>query len=225
MRFTKLGLALFTILASSPVMATMRDNFYLGAGAGVAVDYWSLTVTDTSTGTNQITHSTGNNIIGNVFAGYGYTACNHFYLGGELGSNFPKRNTSLTRAGIISTSNSFIDHLFVQDYVTADVLPGYRFNDKLLAYGRVGATYSHLSFLQGSNSTAGSDSFSSSSNKVGGRLGVGANCSLTKHLGAGLDYFYTYYPSVTSDWGQQNLQFKEKPHTSYLGLSVIYSFL
>jgi outer membrane immunogenic protein len=204
--------------------AAVRNGIYGGAGIGAAFDHYDLTTSNIATGFTVNSNANKTNLIGNAFIGYGYTADNCFYLGGELGTNFPKRSITINgRPGVVITPATFNDTLRIQDYVTGDLLPGYRIDTSWLVYGRVGITYSRLSVNQDANVSAGTPSFSDGTMRVGGRLGAGINYSLSNNLGLGVDYYYTFYQSKSTNWSTFLLNFNQKPYTNFVGLSLFYS--
>jgi outer membrane immunogenic protein len=207
-----------------PAEASPRDGFYLGAGVGETFNRYELATKNTVTGFNVKKHDNHNSTVGNAFLGYGYTASNSFFLGVELGTIFPRRSGTIKRPGVTFTSFSFVNRLSVQDYLTGDLLPGYRINERWLIYARAGFSYAHLSLHQDANAAASGPKFNRSDNKWGGRIGLGVNYGLTKHLGLGLDYFYTGYQKMNSRWPAFDVQFKQSTHSHYLGISLIYSF-
>lgn len=224
MKYSSIVISLLALSLCQAAHATRaKDHVYLGGGLGMAVDTWKNTTTNLSTGNASSGHTTGNNAIGNLFLGYGYTTCKGWYLGGELGTTFPRRGTTSSYVGVLDASTPFSKHSYVQDYLTADILPGYRINEKYLGYLRLGASYSHLSFQQLSVPGTAFDSYSQSNNKVGARFGAGTSITLTEHIGAALDYTYTTYPSMSSTWASNNAQFKQSLYSNYVGLSVIFS--
>ncbi len=222
----KLLLALVTFICATTTYANegIKNGIYLGAGGGESFNNYVFSTTNTVTNTIANTKPSNNTFLGNIFAGYGLTTDENLYFGGELGTNFPQREASTTHPGVTLTGQTFTNHVFVQDYLTGDLLPGYRMDSKLLLYARLGLSYAHLQLTQDANSAAGTPSFSSNANKIGGRVGVGASYPLTKNLGVGADYFYAAYPAFSTNWPAYNIHFEQKPHTNYFGASLIYTF-
>lgn len=216
---TVIGLSLCAVNG----FAQERDNLYLGAGTDITFNQFSITANSTVTGFTVSKDPTSTDLIGKIFAGYGYTAKNNLYLGGELGTNFPRRSASTQRPGVSLTAFTFTDHLYVQDYLTGDILPGYRIHPDWLVYTRFGVSYAHLKLNQSANSAAGTPEFNASDNKFGGRIGLGINYAMTKHLGAALDYYYTSYQDLSATWTAFNTHFKYQPKTNFVGLSINYS--
>ena len=221
----KLLVTLLLSFSSISSHAYVRDYLYLGAGVGPSFNNYSFTVKDIPTGLSITSYPSNISWIGNIFLGYGYTFTNCFYLAGELGTNFPNRTTSVTRSGVINALQ-YQDQLGLQDYITLDLLPGYRgFDPSLLVYGRIGASFSRMTISQNASGT--DQSFSASyGTTAGGRIGIGATYSLTLNLGLSADYYFAAYPTL---WVNQTLnsgssQYKQQPHVNYLGLSLLYSF-
>jgi len=213
-----------SVLFSISAQANVRDGLYLGAGIGTVFDQFKLTTRNTINGFTIVSPvQNKKQISGNVFLGYGSTNINKLYLGVEIGSDFPSRSSTISgRPGVSVTAATFTDKLRVQDYVTLDILPGYRFNKNCLMYVRLGGTYAKLSLHQ--NPVGFIPAFDNEENKIGVRIGAGANFAFNSHFGVGIDYFYTRYPNLTSTYGAFNTQFKQKTSNNYVGISTVYTF-
>ena len=76
----------------------------------------------------------------------------------------------------------FDDKYSITDYLTMDVLPGYRLNPDILLYGRAGVAFRNAFFTQ--EAVIGEfESVTDSTNSVNGRFAVGVTYSLSKKLG------------------------------------------
>lgn len=211
-----------TLLAVN-TQANSRDKLYIGAGVGATFDQFDLTTRNIINGfTIKSPTNDKTSALGNVFVGYGGTSASGFYLAAELGTYFPRRSaTNNNRPGVFLTTLTFTDTLRVQDYVTLDALPGYRFNETWLLYGRAGLSYANLELHQ--PATVATPTFNFSEDKLGRRIGAGLNFAANKHLGIGLDYFYTYYPQMNSVTGAFNTSFSQKTSSNYVGVSALYT--
>lgn len=211
----------FLIFFSLTPHANTRDGFYAGAGLGSTTDELELKTTHFSpdyTFHNTIEHD---NIVGNIFAGYGYTTPNSLFVGGELGTNFPKR--SLTAIGLPSGLGPYYtvtNTLYVQDYITIDILPGYVVNQNLLLYGRAGLSYGSLSLRQ--LPRYGLAGVTKSNNALGGRFGLGANYDLNNQWGIALDYDYTLYQKIDMYTYPYATEYSTKTTSNFFGISVLY---
>lgn len=211
------------LVFAANIQASSRDGVYLGAGIGAIADKYDLTTKNLTTGFSvKSPVSDEKNALANVFLGYGSTADSGLYLAGELGSNFSGRSTTISnRRGVALTTLTFADKLQVQDYATFDLLPGYRFNEDWLLYGRAGLTYSHFSLRE--SATALTPAFNVSENKAGGRLGAGINFAFNNNWGMGVDYIYTRYTEMNAKAALYNVSFNQKLSSNYLGLSTFYT--
>lgn len=199
-------------------------GFYLGAGFGESFNHYDFIVKNNLTGVT-VNHTPDKNVtLVNVFAGYGvvFPAC--FYLGTEIGTNFPRRSITTTRPGVSLTSLTFIDYLRIRDYVTGDILPGYQINPCLVAYGRAGVTYSELTINQPDNPVAPGTRFNPSEKQWGGRFGAGIRYSLTNNFGISGDYIFTAYQQLKSDFTIFHATYSLKAHSNFIGLSLYYNF-
>lgn len=200
-----------------------REGLYFGAGVGDSFNRFNFRVFNTVTGFEEIFYPRRDRVMATVFGGYASTAKNGFYLAGEVGTDFPKRKARVIRQGVQLTSTEFVDHLSVQDYVTADILPGYRINQRFLAYGRIGAAYSHLKFTQDATFTA--PRFLNSYTIPSTRLGAGVNVGVTPQISVGVDYIYMGYQPLNALFSNGfTILFNSLVRTNYVGVSAMYNF-
>lgn len=219
--FSSKILALFCICFSISTHATVRDGLYLGAGAGVSYDQYDLSTRYSIPGLTVNNKSNENNVLGNVFVGYGYTAPNAFFVGGELGGYFPNHSVTLQNRFDLNLPYSRVnDKLTLRDMVTLDLLPGYAITQNLLLYGRTGLSYGGLSLNQSSPIFA--KEFTQNENLWGGRFGVGGTFALDEHFGISVDYFYTAYQNMSFYKTSYYSQFTANPSSDYVGMSVLY---
>jgi opacity protein-like surface antigen len=219
LRRVTFAILLFTAFDLS---AWVRECFYVGYGTGDSIDScnvkasFSLIVERSK----RLDH-----IVQNAFVGWGYTTCCNFYVAAELGTYFPERSITIERPGANLLGFSFVDQVNVQDYLTGDILLGFRPDACFLYYLRGGVCYAHEQFHQFENSATTPIATPSNFEKNGAawRLGAGINYALFDHFGIGVDYIFTSY---------RNLHFvtllgtdlKAKIHANYIGISGIYSF-
>lgn len=207
------------VLTTSPLTASVREGFYCGLGLGDSIEHYSQKVS----GGRTVTRSrTSDHLLGTVFVGWGRSLCD-FYVGGEIGTYFPKRSITIERPGAVFQNSTFLTTTDVQDFVTGDILLGFRPNETLLCYLRGGAAYSRLSFVQFTNEFEGIPSRDREKAGAAWRLGGGVNCAITSCFGIGLDYIFTSYPDLHFTTSN-NADFKIKAYANYIGVSGIVSF-
>lgn len=152
--------------------------------------------------------------VGNLYAGYGYTWSNQYFLGLEANTYFPNLAVDFITPDKIIPKNSsgiLIDYQYtLNDYLGLDLLPGKRLTSNSLLYGRMGLSFRNV------NST-----FDKEYASLGGRFGVGAAYEIAKHFGVSLDYFYTYFPTMGYFNGKTQINLKS--YQNYIGFSLIYS--
>ena len=225
MKHIKLGtLSTITFLMMFTLSSTAntRDGFYVGAGIGRSFDQYLLAASNVANRYTINADADDGNTLGNIFIGIGYTTETAFFLGGEVGANFPSRKVNITGLPGVSVAYPIINNtLAVQDYVTMDLLPGYAINPTILVYGRAGLAYGELSLKQ--PRIGNSFGFNISENKWGGRLGLGANYALNNNFGIGIDYYYSIYQEMNIYSPVFNTHFTPKARSNFLGLSVLYT--
>lgn len=203
--------------------ANIRDGLYAGAGIGSTDNHFGLTTTDYTT--NQTFYNNANHTatVGNIFFGVGYTLVDSYFLGAEVGTNFPGRYITITNRpaptfGYIPVN----DKLKIYDYVTLDLLPGYAITQYILLYGRLGLVHEQLDLTQPAVGQIAPE-FKTSKDKWGGRIGIGTNVAINETFGIGLDYIYSRYEHMNPMAALYNSQFTIKPSCSYLGISILYN--
>lgn len=215
---------MFLCFLAQQLDASVRDNIYVGLGVGDSFTHFDLKGENRINSFSVKKKKENNRAFGNAFLGFGYTTCNSFYIAAEVGTYFPERSLKISRPGVVFTNFTFIDRLVVQDFLTGDILLGYRPNECFLVYVRGGASYARIKLHQFENISVGTPIFDAKKNKAGIRGGVGINYALTNNFGIGLDYVYTYYQNLRSFWSDFNMSFSVRPHTHFIAFSVIYSF-
>jgi outer membrane immunogenic protein len=206
------------------VEPTMKEGFYAGAGIGGAM-YNDKIIGKNTSNFYQVEKSINtNSALASVFAGVGRTYLNKYYLGAEANSYFPSHKVSWQdRPGVSVSQYTYEDQFHIQNYVNLDLLPGYRINPEWLVYGRVGLSFSNISFNQETNSVSTVPNFNDNLSTTGGRFGGGFAYQLTDHVGAGVDYYYAYNPTKTQHLNGYNTQISINSHLNYVGFSLFYT--
>ncbi|MFY7697529.1 MAG: outer membrane protein [Legionella sp.] len=208
--------AICTCLTLSTILhASSRDGIYFGGGLGEVSDQYSSEIKNLPTQPQSI-HS--NNTVANFFTGYGNTLDNGFYLAGEVGSNYPGHSTKFAQ---LNTTVYFSNKSNIHDYLTLDVLSGYRFTELWLLYARTGLSYTHFDSTQSLATIPATRRINN--NKVGARVGTGLNYAITNNLGIGLDYSHTEYQKNHIRFTGYSAHIKQHIRSNYLGLSVFYT--
>ncbi len=214
---TLISLIIFSVLAK----ANVRDGFYVGAGFGKSYDNYNLTTSYALNSLSIHNNADNENYLGNIFAGWGYTLPSLFFLGGEIGTRFPNHDITINgRPDYLYPYAHFNDKLTVQDYITADALPGYIIGQNLLVYGRAGVVYGDLKFQQTANVFL--PPVNASENVWGGRFGVGAMFDIDPTFGIAVDYFYTDYQKMKMYTSLFNTNFTAKTNNNFIGISLLY---
>lgn len=223
----KLTTVIFSLICCSANAGTIGDiaelknpkeNVYLGAGVGASLNNNQFTANATSLG--NVVNSTMNDTyaLANVFLGYGQTFRNYLYLGGEANIYSARKLVFKDRQGVVSTNNVFDEQYTVQDYLTMDMLPGYRPNSNTLIYARVGLAFRNMTFH---HQAVVEQPLADSTNSVGGRFGGGLTYAITKKFAASVDYFYTYAPTYGTFVPASAIQFTYKTYSNYIGGSFV----
>lgn len=214
--------AVLGILFASFSEADSKDRLYVGAGTGKIIDNYDHTTRHTVTGFSVNNHPKSNTAIGTIFTGYGHTFANRSYLGVELGTDFPKRSTCFNRPSVTFPDITFRNCLSIENYLSGDVLPGFRIHRNVLVYGRLGMMYSHFSEVD-ENITFSTPRPAMNINQWGTRFGLGINVAITPHFSLGGDYIYTAYPTLNTTLSDFNSQFIQKTDAQYGGISLVYT--
>ncbi len=212
------------VFALSTSHATNREGFYIGGGAGASQSTIDLIVKNT---TNKYIirpePEDETDILGNVFLGYGGTNTASFYLAGELNTYLPGRKVTYQNlCGATTNLAIFNNTLEVKDYVTLDLLPGYRLDETWLVYLRAGMSYSNISTSQPAAGPLGV--MNADDNKLGGRVGLGFNFAISDNFGVGIDYIYSIYQDFNPLFNTYSTSLEISPSSQYLGLSGIFTF-
>ncbi len=190
------------ILATSSSIAFADAAPYVGASLGLNSTNYKL---NDALSTNTNFNSSGLN--GGVYAGYGATLSNNFYLGGE----------ALLKARSFSTSTKLINGGTTNAKLTSSysygvsVLPGYKFTDTLLGYVRAGVVKTRFKLAQ-DNLGSKTDSL------TGGQLGLGLQTELVKNVNLRGEFVHTRYSSFKA-FGSS-----VKPRNNEIDFGLGYSF-
>jgi outer membrane immunogenic protein len=224
MKISFLFFLLVLLFSGHVAHAKVRESFYVGIGLEDSSNHFDLTTKNSTTSLSVERSKNRNKVQGSVFLGYGYTTPCLLYLAAEVGSYFPHRFTKISRPGVTLAPFTYVDCLSIQDYLTGDLLFGYRPWKFFLLYLRGGVSCAQMQIYQFRNEAANVPVFKAHQIKAGGRIGAGLNFGLTRHVGLGLDYFFTQYQKLEPFWAQYTIQFSEKIHSHLFGISAIYSF-
>jgi outer membrane immunogenic protein len=218
------GLSFAEFMGPVVIEPSMKEGFYAGAGIGGAM-YNDKIRGYNPNNFNQTEKSINtNSTLASIFAGIGRTYWNKYYFGAEANTYFPSHQVIWqNRPGVSATNYYFEDQFQVQNYVNLDLLPGYRINPEWLIYGRLGIAFSNIVLNQEANSSANVPSFSSNLSSTGGRFGGGVAYQVTEHVGAGVDYYYSYNPTNSHSFNDQNTVISINSHLNYVGFSLFYT--
>lgn len=153
------------VTVSDPMAPFKKSGFYVGAGIGSSyLNYHTIT----TEGGNSILNNTnyGNGVLGILQAGYQYICCK-FALSID---GFANINSQRTNTYTFYSANGDSRNMQYANTWNAGIslLPGYMFNDYLIAYLRLGYINSHYTV-----NTQGGPNSSFSKNVPGGQIGLG----------------------------------------------------
>lgn len=220
----KLSILLALLISTGGAQATVREGFYIGAGGGATINQFSFQALNIDTDRKITKTAETTNGIGTAFIGYGFTTCSCFYLGAEVGTRFPKTFAKLNRPGVTLSDFTFTNRLSVRECFSVDLLPGYRVCPDFLLYGRIGVSYAHLALTLDENRLANVDRYHFTDNRYGFRAGAGINYAFTRCIGIGLDYCYSGYSQQKTFIELFRAEQNHRPHSHYIGLSLILNF-
>ncbi|MFA6409588.1 MAG: hypothetical protein WCW01_05390 [Gammaproteobacteria bacterium] len=210
--------ALFSSLLATKV--AFANGFYVNAAILEAMSNNTFQVYSPSTNTTFTKKLKNGHFLGNIALGYGYDLPRNFYIGSELTANIGKIIADITRVGVLYQDQIFHNQTTIQDYVALDITPGFKINNNLLLYARMGMVDGKISITQDTiPSVVG---FQNSANKVGGRLGLGIDYTIA-NFGVGADYIYSFYSSFDTK-SPRNTEYNLIPRSHILGLHVRYNF-
>jgi outer membrane immunogenic protein len=199
-----------------------KEHLYAGVGVGGTFNNDHLETKNVVFGNTVSARSNNNQWIGNLFIGYGHTFINSLFLGTEANTYFPHRTENFYSPGVTVIGPIYQDQYAIINYLGLDLLPGYRINPDLLVYLRGGLSFRDASINQPEN-TPNSPSYFNSGNSVGGRFGAGITYAFNRHIAASVDYYYSYFPTFSSNWPLFDLQYNFKSNSNYVGFSLLYT--
>ena len=217
-------LLLITVFSLGSLIGGPKEGIYVGLGGGAAFDYGKLTAVNVVNGFTEHRTLSTTHAVGNFLIGYGHTFKECFFVSLEGGTYFPSRSHAVERPGVLITTSTFTNKLKIQDYVTVDILPGFRLTKELLLFFRGGFTVAGISLTQDKNAAAGVPAFKESVTECGARVGVGANYGFFCNWSVGVDYFHTFYPKITAVLTGFSSTVSTKPNSDFIGISLQYNF-
>lgn len=195
------------------------SGFYVSAALQGVMQNSDFKVYSPSTQTIFKRDLSNGSLLGNFAVGYGYVMPNNLYLGGELIGSIGKISTDVIRQGVLYKDQIFINRICRQDYAALDFTPGYKVNDDLLFYTRLGLVGGKLSISQ--NSVPGVVGFDNSVNKIGYRCGLGFDYTISK-IAIGADYIYSFYTSFET-LSPRGTSYRVIPRSNVLGIHIKYN--
>lgn len=175
---TLITTAIFTACAN---MAFADAAPYVGAKLGLHSTTGSL---KTQAG-EKITAKSGRGIDGGIFAGFGADIDQHFYLGGEIFADAQRSHSSKKN---VDAGTKLVTVQSKYSY-GASVIPGVKFGQSSMVYGRVGVVRSRFDVKE--QTTA--NSRSAGRNATGGQIGVGVQTDVSKNVGVRAEFVHTAY--------------------------------
>lgn len=204
-------------MAAAPVATkSLHDGFYVGLAGGYD-SYRVRRSTSLPGGTfteNPVTNPAG--WVGGLFAGYGQSFQNLYYLGGELFVNDSNASAGSTATSVVGTYKSKFE---VNTSYGLALLPGLKVNDSSLFYLRVGYNWANLKGKEIAT-IAGVSTAASKSNTQGGfNYGLGIETAIYENLSLRGEFTHTDYSSFTSALGT-----KWSPSDNQFMLGLAYHF-
>jgi opacity protein-like surface antigen len=202
----------------------MKEGLYVGAGIGGAMYNDKVKAYNTVNLLSREKSFNTNSALASAFIGLGHTWFDRYFLGLEANTYFPHHKVEWPdRPAVTATTTTFRNGFLVQNYFNLDLLPGYRVNSNWLVYGRAGFAFSDLIANQDGSIIANVPSFSFTNTVIGGRFGAGINYQLSQHIGAGVDYLYSYNPLTNTSFNDFNAVVGFSSHYNYVGFSLFYT--
>lgn len=205
-------------------IAHALDGLYVGGSAGARFGSFDFNTKSLTSGLTVNKSDSQSNAAGSVFAGYGSSVYSNAYLGAEVGANLYKNTGKINRFSTVFLGSSVTDTMYLRDYVTADLLPGFKLNDELTIYGRLGLSYSRLKLHQSPLPANNVPVFELSQDKVGGRVGAGADYAFANNWSLGADYTYSFYPDFSTYWPLFNVTYRFKTKLNTVSAHLRYTF-
>jgi opacity protein-like surface antigen len=94
-------------------------------------------------------------------------------------------------------------------------------------HGRAGISFSQVTVNQEGNhlTTPAASAFSDTHDYTGGRFGAGLAYQLTDHVGAAVDYYYSYIPTSSFSINDYSTMLQLDDRLNYVGFSLFYTVL
>ena len=217
-------IVIWALLSAAGFQQAFANNFYVGAGGGIASSNDEQIVT--TQGSAPITHDLGDmSPIGSAFGGYKFDFKNDSSLGLEAFFTLSPKKIRIEDPPSATLPDRTADFSLKYAYGIR-ALPGYKILPDVLGYAILGLTIGSFDFQDRGAYSVTSTNF----NLLGYQLGLGTSTALLKNLDARLDFIYTQYASHitngTSTYGTLNgpMTYQDSP-TSFSGtLSFVYKF-
>lgn len=202
------------ILAATSTVA-FADGAYVGGALGLSSNTFKL-----NDAASQTTNFQKDELTIGGLAGYGSTFNDILYLGGEAFLN----------GGSATTSTKTIDNGSQTAKLTStynygiDFVPGIKVTPSTMIYGKVGLSEARFKLTENlapgfTSGVAGT----SSENRLGGRLGLGAQTDVSTNFAVRGEFVHTAYRGFTepSNAGFQN---RITPKTNTATIGLVYKF-
>ncbi|OGT38256.1 MAG: hypothetical protein A3F12_07350 [Gammaproteobacteria bacterium RIFCSPHIGHO2_12_FULL_38_14] len=197
------------VLAATSAVAFANDAPYIGGSLGINADDFKTT----DHAGDKVDFS-GRGAVGNIFAGYGATLTDTFYLGAEVFADLTSAESDI-KAGTDSSK----DTLEERYGYGISVIPGVMLSDHTLAYARAGIVRSNFKVKANNVTSSGTES----NTLTGGQLGLGLQTSLTQNVDLRGEYDFTDYRSASFNTGGGN-SIKVSPLTDSFTVGLVYKF-
>lgn len=177
-------------------IATANPSPYIGGGVGITNNTSNVKINND----NNSEYSGGSyrGVPVNLFAGYGGSVNENFYLAGEI----------FGTAGTFNLTNNKSDLKSDYTYGVA-ILPGALLSEQTVAYARLGVLKSH--FPKGSNN-----------NRAGAQFGAGLQTTLAQNVDLRGEYDYVAYKSVSTRFN--NNRVTVSPRADQFNVALVYKF-
>lgn len=229
----KLTLGLVAITSASAFAGTMgpvaaqplmKEGLYVGAGIGGGMYSDKISAYNPIFFDKVSNPNSTSGALASIFAGVGQTYFDKYYLGVEANSYFPGHNTIWEKhPGVSVLGFEYESQYSIRNYVNLDLLPGYRVSPDWMVYGRAGISFSQVTANQEGNHLANVNTFSDTRDRTGGRFGAGIAYQLTEHVGAAVDYYYSYIPTTSFSFNDRSTVLQLDDSLNYVGFSLFYT--
>lgn len=163
--------------APAPEAAHHVSGFYVGADISRDRGHYELNTTDK-------TDFSGEGINGGLFAGYGVTIMDHYYLGLEGFGDITSNKAHLSDSAGLNFENNWDAGI--------DFMPGVKVTDSTLLYGKIG-------YVNGEFKFTGIDEANTSKHLSGLQAGLGMEAMVTQNVGVRGEWVWNYYQHYKID--------------------------